>query len=378
MSSDTTRPGALDRRSLLKLIAAAGATVPAAAATGAAMPAAAATGAAMPLAAHATSAQTRPIRVLSIDGGGMRGIIPGRFLQELEARSGRRVCEHFDLVVGTSTGAILSLGVGVPGEDGRPAYSAEDLVHLYEEAGPTIFHKSRGVLAYFKGLLRPTYDPSGYEGLLDRYFGTTALSESLVEVAVPAILLESTAMEVFTRRRATGAPSRDYLMRDLVRAATAAPSYFPAAAITSLDGETRGTYVDAGVSTNNPALIGFAEAKVVAPRAPVVMVSLGTGKKTSAIDPVRAARWGEVEWLTAVFDLQGSAQATYTHSVLSDLLVDGDDDLLFRFQVALRDVPPQMDDTTPRHMADLKRLAETEIRIASRQIDQLLERLVIA
>ena len=336
-----------------------------------------ANGAPLDAALNVAAETSRPIRVLSIDGGGMRGIIPGRLLQELEKRSGKPAAELFDLVVGTSTGALLSLGIGVPGPDGRPAYSAEELVGLYEESGATIFPKARGLRSYFAGLLRPTYCPEGYTSLLDRYFGTYALSESLIEVAVPAILLETTSLEVFTRRAAMGNPSRNYLMRDLVLAATAAPSYVPAASIISVDGREKGTYVDAGLSTNNPSMMGFAEAKVLAPLAPVVMASLGTGKKTTAINPAAAASWGEIEWLHAVFDLQGDAQSTYTHTVLSDLLVDHGEDLFFRFQVGLREIPPQMDMTTPEHMAELKELAEVEIRIMSRQIDQLLERLLV-
>ncbi len=305
----------------------------------------------------------------------MRGIIPACFLQELERVSGKRVADLFDVVVGTSTGALLSLGIATPDQDGKSKYSAEDLVHLYDEFGPVIFKKERGVRAFFRGYFRPTYDPSAYEALLERYYGGTAISEALVDVAVPTVSLENNAMTIFSRRSARRDSSVDFLMRDVVRAATAAPSYFPAALIRSTDGSREGHYVDAGISTNNPALLGFAEAKTHAPASPVHMVTLGTGKAHSTIDPARAANWGEVEWLTAVFDLQGHAQATYTHDVLSEMLVS-DDDMFFRFQVGLRDVPPQMDVSTPEHMADLKRLALDEIGHRRRNIEMLADRLL--
>ncbi len=329
---------------------------------------------AMVIPAKAAAQTAKPIRVLSIDGGGMRGIIPARFLQELEQVSGKRVAELFDVVVGTSTGALLSLGITVPDKDGKSKYSAEELVKLYDEFGPVIFHKERGLRAFFKGYLRPTYDPEAYEGLLEKYYGATAMSEALIEVAVPAVSLETNSMKIFSRRAAQQDSTENFLMRDIVRAATAAPSYFPAARIRSTDGSREGYFVDAGISTNNPALLAFAEAKSKAPESPVHIVSLGTGKAPSSIDPVAAADWGEVEWLTAVFDLQGNAQATYTHDVLSEMLVS-EDDLFFRFQVGLGEVPPQMDVSTPEHMADLKSLAMKEISYRTSDIEALAARL---
>lgn len=74
-------------------------------------------------------------KVLSIDGGGIRGIIPAMVLAEIEDRTGRPVAETFDLIAGTSTGGILALGLTLPGDNGRPRYAAEELIGLYEEEG---------------------------------------------------------------------------------------------------------------------------------------------------------------------------------------------------------------------------------------------------
>jgi predicted acylesterase/phospholipase RssA len=78
-------------------------------------------------------------RVLAIDGGGIRGIIPARVLVALEQRAGRRTAELFDVLAGTSMGGILALGLTVPGEPDRPRYSAEKLLSLYELNGQEIF-----------------------------------------------------------------------------------------------------------------------------------------------------------------------------------------------------------------------------------------------
>ena len=79
--------------------------------------------------------------VLSLDGGGIRGIVPGVVLAEIERRmAGKRIAEVFDLIAGTSTGGILALGSAVPGEDGHtPRYSSQDLLKLYTDHGERLF-----------------------------------------------------------------------------------------------------------------------------------------------------------------------------------------------------------------------------------------------
>src|SRR5215210_4815135 len=103
-------------------------------------------------------------KVLSIDGGGIRGIIPAMVLAEIEARTGKRSAEMFDLVAGTSTGGILALGLTKPGQDGKPEYSAKKLIDLYETEGRKIFsipvwHRVHSV----GGLAEEKYPATGIE-----------------------------------------------------------------------------------------------------------------------------------------------------------------------------------------------------------------------
>ena len=82
------------------------------------------------------------IRILSLDGGGIRGIIPAMLLAELEQRSGRPISGLFDLIAGTSTGGLIALALTCPGADGTPRYAARELVGIYEREGPVIFARS--------------------------------------------------------------------------------------------------------------------------------------------------------------------------------------------------------------------------------------------
>src|ERR1700754_2691236 len=85
---------------------------------------------------------SRVVKVLCIDGGGIRGLIPALVLAEIERRTDRRIAEMVDFVAGTSTGGILACALTRPDPDGRPLFSAEELAGIYVEEGPRIFRRS--------------------------------------------------------------------------------------------------------------------------------------------------------------------------------------------------------------------------------------------
>jgi patatin-like phospholipase/acyl hydrolase len=132
------------------------------------------------------------VKVLSIDGGGIRGIIPALVLAEMEHLTKRPASQLFDLIAGTSTGGIIALGVTVPGEAEsagklEPRWSAQQLVDLYESEGPKIFHRSLlRTIETVDGLLEEKYAASGLEAALERYMGDTRLSEALTDVLIPS------------------------------------------------------------------------------------------------------------------------------------------------------------------------------------------------
>src|SRR3954471_8383561 len=125
------------------------------------------------------------MNVLSVDGGGIRGLIPATVLAHLEERTGRRTAELFDLMAGTSTGGIIALALSVRGEDGRPKWHAQDLVDLYVQEGPRIFHTTIArVVQTGVGLLDEKYDAGPLEAALRRYFGDAMVSQAYTDVLV--------------------------------------------------------------------------------------------------------------------------------------------------------------------------------------------------
>ena len=132
------------------------------------------------------------MKVLCIDGGGIRGLIPALVLAEIEQRTGRRMAELVDFIAGTSTGGILACALARPGADGRPQFSAEELAGLYVEEGPRIFRRDLlKTIFSVGGWLDERYEDDGLNAALDRYLGDAWLSDALVDVMTTAYDIDS-------------------------------------------------------------------------------------------------------------------------------------------------------------------------------------------
>src|SRR3954447_26055367 len=123
-------------------------------------------------------------KILSIDGGGIRGLIPAMVLDHIEGKLQRPISELFDVIAGTSTGGIIALGLTCPGDDGRPKFSAADIVDLYVESGPKIFpHEIFGRVRQF---VEEKYSDAGLEDVLREELGDARLKDALTSVIVTA------------------------------------------------------------------------------------------------------------------------------------------------------------------------------------------------
>src|ERR671919_2369579 len=122
------------------------------------------------------------MRVLSIDGGGIRGLIPALVLADIERRAGRRVSDLFDLIAGTSTGGIIACAVCAP-----DPMRAEEVAAIYEEEGPAIFDRSVWQrIRSAEGLLDEKYDSGPLDRALERFLADKRLAESKPDLLVPA------------------------------------------------------------------------------------------------------------------------------------------------------------------------------------------------
>src|SRR5919108_1940492 len=302
-----------------------------------------------------------PMRILSVDGGGIRGVIPAIVLKEIEERTGRPICRLFDLFVGTSTGGIIALGLTAPNGDGEPANSAAKLLDLYAEEGERIFSRSIGHgRGAFDTALEENSPHEPLEEVLEEYLGETRLRDALTDVLVTAYEIETRTPWFFSSRKAREDAAWDFPMTKVARATSAAPTYFE-----PLKLETEGTVdywtlVDGGVFANNPAMCGVAEAMGQYGRADLLVVSLGTGQLTRRIAYEEACNWGLLGWARPILDVVfDGVSDTVDYQVKK--LCESEEGVkrYYRFQAALEIGKDDMDDASPTNIHALKLVGET-------------------
>jgi patatin-like phospholipase/acyl hydrolase len=320
-----------------------------------------------------------PFRILSIDGGGIRGIIPALILTEIEHRAKRPISDLFDFIAGTSTGGIIALGLVAPSGDGKPKYRAKDLVTLYEEDGEKIFsrsvwHRIRAV----GNIAEEKYPSDGIERALAERFGNAWLSETIKPVLVTAYDLELREPHFFKTDRALKDPRRDFYLAEIARATSAAPTYFEPARIQSRAQDDPVALVDGGVFANNPAACALVEALCDhgARDNDIVFLSLGTGELTRPIMYEDAKGWGLARWaqpiLSVVFD---GVSDTVSYQVASLLGATSGKGSYLRIQAPLHEGNDDMDDAGPTNIRVLKLLGKQLISQYDQDIDDMLERL---
>jgi patatin-like phospholipase/acyl hydrolase len=259
-------------------------------------------------------------RVLSIDGGGIRGLVPALVLAEIERQTGKPMSSLFDLIAGTSTGGILALGLTCPGNDGNRKYAAADLVELYKTKGHEIFPSQ--FLGGVKQLFGPKYSAQGIETILRSYFGEARLQDVITNVFVPAYEIQKRDPFFFRSSRAREDPAFDFPLWAVARATSAAPTYFAPAEVTAQGGETW-VNVDGGLYANNPSI--WAMADVLAEGVPldnILVASLATASKQSK-HPflLKDARgWGLLGWARPVIDIALTGGSDATEFTLAQLL----------------------------------------------------------
>lgn len=319
------------------------------------------------------------IRILSIDGGGIRGILPGQVLvaleKKLQQKSGRpdaRIADYFDMVAGTSTGGILSILYLCPGTKDRPRFSALDAVDLYFTHGKEIFTAGiREKIFSLGGLSDEKYPASALEKHLHDYLGDIRLSELLRPCVITSYNIYQRYAHFFRSHKAKEDLAHDFLVRDVARATSAAPTYFEPALVHSLAGVSY-PLVDGGVFANNPALCAYAEARQhftladqqnrsrEATIRDMFMVSISTGLKDGLELPQyvynHAKDWGLVGWARPVLDIMMSGVSeTVNYQLMQMFGAAGHADThYFRIVPSIVRASTFMDDASPANLQNLK------------------------
>lgn len=251
-------------------------------------------------------------RILSIDGGGIKGVFPSSFLAAIEDAIGRNVSDYFDLIVGTSTGGIIALGLGM-------GLSARDILKFYEDHGPSIFGGNRHV-RLLRSLFRAKYDPRSLKQALVKIFGDRRLGESSKRLVIPSLNIETGEVHVWKTAHHPRL-ERDYKCKvvEVALSTAAAPTFFPTYVADS------GTpLIDGGMWANNPIAVATVEAIGILgwPADQIQILSLGCTTPPLDVNWGRSHSLGKFGWANKIADVFLAAQSFSAHGMALHLVKD--------------------------------------------------------
>lgn len=323
-----------------------------------------------------TNEDDLPFHMLALDGGGVRGLISARILQEIETRAQQPIATLFDVVLGNSAGGLIALGLTVPGPDGMPKYTANDFVRLYQQYAKMIFNSSFwSKLTSGWGLWGPKYQRDGLDKLLEDYFSDSRMSSLLRPVLIPSFCIDKSKPSLWGSVIAKKEPTKDHLVKDIAGATSAAPTYFPPKILEQVDG-TRSYEIDGGVWANSPtavALLGLM--KGYNPNQSGTgnnhVIAIGTGKVKFKTDPNKLMKAGVYGWLKDgnLLDMMMNGASEWEDAHQSSLHT------VHRLQVDLPKELSAMDDASEANIQALLSTAEQFIEDNSTKIDSLCEQL---
>ncbi len=277
---------------------------------------------------------TKPFRILSLDGGGLRGIIPVLILKEIERRSGKRITDLFDLISGTSTGGLIACGATVSDNGSTPLYTLQQIEEVYSQRGKEIFPKKSAwgkIVNSVSALKNPRFSDAGIERVLTDMFGTRRITNCIRPILVTSFDLYNNEALFFKSRHAIVEPGKNALLKDVCRATSAAPTYLPAYKFI-FNSRSR-VCVDGGVYINNPTVASLVEISKHHDAAPynikdmnmdnVMVLSLGTGHYAENIARKKVEGWGLLDWATNITDVMMQAVNQTTSYQAEELTAEG-------------------------------------------------------
>ncbi|CAI9115767.1 OLC1v1016759C2 [Oldenlandia corymbosa var. corymbosa] len=270
----------------------------------------------------------KSITILSIDGGGIRGIIPSVILAFLESELQKldgedaRLADYFDVISGTSTGGLVTAMLTAPNENNRPLFAAKDIKDFYLENCPKIFPQHSHYLLgsaekIVKAVKGPKYDGKYLHNLLNEKLGDTKLHQTLTNVVIPTFDIKLLQPTIFSSYAIKQHPNLNANLRDICIGTSAAPTYLPAHYFETQDSDgciRPFNLIDGGVAANNPALVAISQVTGEVTRGNTdffpmqpweynrfIVLSLGTGtaKEEGTYDANQAAKWGILGWLSS-------------------------------------------------------------------------------
>ncbi|WP_157949980.1 patatin-like phospholipase family protein [Vallitalea okinawensis] len=318
----------------------------------------------------------RVVKILSVDGGGIRGIIPIVILQSLreilkEKNTNKPLYQLFDLMSGSSTGGLISLALASPNPMTNEPMSLKELLNFYVNKSSYIFEGCQPkIYKVISSLFKAPIDPTRYEEQLFKIFGNETLKDLLTDVYITSLDIANFQTVNFNRIASHQLSHENFYLRDVARATSAEPTLFPPAQVRCINKPLEYCLIDGGFYALNPSLNAYLYAKAKYPTASkFVILSLGTGYSQMDIDCKEAEHWGLIDWISPwnkIPAIQAFLRGQMSNT--SDLLKYPDDVKLIRIQPTLTDEEDSVADTSEANIENLEKIG---IKYAAKHENQL-------
>ncbi|WP_374444265.1 patatin-like phospholipase family protein [Epilithonimonas sp.] len=340
----------------------------------------------------------KKISILSLDGGGIRGIISCiilRYLEELLQQKDHpdaRLGDYFDMIAGSSTGGILASVLLCPDSNGKAKYSIKKAFELYTEKGEDIFNVSlwESLINPF-GLFSKKISQENLERQLREFFGDTELKDFIKPSLITSYDIENRRAKLFNTINAKQS-QQNFLVKDICRATSAAPTYFSPAQIRSSYGQTF-SLIDGGVYANNPALCAYAEARKIPfatifdnpfkPNYPSVndllILSIGTGTEMKSYPFRKFQNAGKLAWVSPIIDILLSANAETVDYQLNQMFMTlgkRNRQNYYRINPSLKSASPEMDNVSKKNLEALIQAGLSYVEENSVLLNQIADKLI--
>lgn len=295
------------------------------------------------------------VKILSVDGGGIRGIVASTILEAIENRMAddTPMHERVDIITGTSTGGLIACGLTVPDESGNPKFGIADLIETYQTLGKDVFNSTFWhKLKTLWGLVGPRYPITGLENVLEKKYSDAKLKDALTEIIVCTYDLTTREPVIFSSKDDA---LNDITMVEAAMGTASVPSYFPSVSVTSIPGNYN--LIDGGIFAVNPALCALAFSKVRNPSEPIDIISIGNGHYQKSLPYSETKDWGMLQWAMPVTDviLDGVNDAIHFQT---KILCNADGGEYVRLQF---DLPKSLEAMDNADRSNIDKLRETTL-----------------
>jgi uncharacterized protein len=306
--------------------------------------------------------------IISVDGGGIKGIVAITVLQAIQNKLPKPIHEYVDCFAGTSTGGLIAAGLTVPNESGKPKFTTDDLVEVYQTLGPDVFNRSLWhKIKTLWGLVGPKFPLDGLDRVSEDKFGSIKLKECLTHVVIATYDLVTRSPVVFD---STNPDLNNTSVKDATLGTASVPTMFPSV--------RSGGYnlIDGGIFAVSPALCALSVCKEKYPGESFMVISIGNGDYSESLPHDETSAWGLLNWGSTAVDviLDGIGDGVDQQAKVFTETSGGP---YHRLQFNIPKEFSAMDNPSPENVNGLREKTLEYIKNNEESIDKICQQLVL-